>query len=113
MPHGAGARAPGGQGGVPPQFFDDVRDMHVRLNKLEAFKDGEAITIGTRIFRSAKDCETFMLQEVPKGVLNTYCYNMVSLLHRIQRKGTNVSATDEVANDAAVQKGVSQMLPAR
>jgi hypothetical protein len=32
-----GGGASGGQGGVPPQFFDNVRDMHVRLNNPEAF----------------------------------------------------------------------------
>jgi hypothetical protein len=58
-----------------------------------------------RTFRSAKDCETFILQEVPGGILNTYWYDMVSLLYRIRRKGTKVSATDGVANKAAVRKG--------
>jgi hypothetical protein len=65
-------------------FMDDVKDLGVRVLKLESMKDVDAITIGIRTFRSAGDCEAFIRQECPGDILNTYyCYDMVALLHRI------------------------------
>ena len=101
-PFGTGG---GGGAGLPPNFFDDVRNMVVRLDQLEAKSDGNAITIGVRTFRSSRDCETFILQECPGGSLNTFCYDMVSLLNRVSRRGMKTSPTDEVAHEAAVRKG--------
>jgi hypothetical protein len=77
----SGGGAGGGESGLSQQFFDDVRNMDVRLEQLEAKSDGNSITIGVRTFRSSRDCETFILQECPGGSLNTFCYDMVSLLN--------------------------------
>jgi hypothetical protein len=52
---GAGIGSYGGASGgvpsnmaqsLPPNFIDDVKDLGVRLVKLESMKDGDAITIG-------------------------------------------------------------------
>jgi hypothetical protein len=95
-----------GRGGkLPPNFVDDIRNMDVRLDQLEAKSDGNSITIGVRTFRSSRDCETFIRQECPGGSLNTFCYDMVSLLNRVTRRGMKTSPTDEVAYEAAVWKG--------
>jgi hypothetical protein len=45
--------ASGGGGGLPPSFFDDMRNMDVRLDQLESKSHGESITIGVRTFRSS------------------------------------------------------------
>jgi hypothetical protein len=71
-------------------------------------KDGNAITIGIWTFRSDKDCEAFLVQECPGGLLNMCNYDMESLLHRIQQEGAKVSAMDEVQNNVAARKSGSQ-----
>jgi hypothetical protein len=44
--------ASGGGGKLPPNFFDDIRNMDVWLDQLEAKSDGNSITIRVRTFRS-------------------------------------------------------------
>jgi hypothetical protein len=91
----------GGGGGVAGSitqaFLDQVKNCSVRIDHLEAKNDGNAITFGVRIFRGISDCETFIRQEAPGGSLNTFCYDFISLLNRVQRRGTRLSPSDEVA----------------
>jgi hypothetical protein len=101
VPDVFGERA-SGPGVVPPTLVTDVKDLGLRITKLEGLKDGDAITVGIRTFRSSKDCKTFLLQECPGGILNTYNYDMVALLHRIKREGAKLTSTEQVQNDSAV-----------
>jgi hypothetical protein len=48
-----GSEGRGGGEALPPSFFDDIRNMDVRLDQLEAKSNGNSITIGVRTFRSS------------------------------------------------------------
>ena len=57
-----------GPDAIPLSLVTDVKDMALRITKLEGLKDGDAITVGIRTFRSSKDCETFLIQECRGGI---------------------------------------------
>lgn len=102
MPDVFGGRASGADA-VPPTLVTNIKEMGLWITNLEGLQDGDAITVGIRTFRSSKDCKTFLLQEeCPGGVLNTYNYDMVALLHRIKREGVKLTSTEQVQHDSAV-----------
>jgi hypothetical protein len=37
------------------------------------------------------DCEAFLLAKVPGKVLSAFCYDMVSLVHRVPKNGDSLS----------------------
>jgi hypothetical protein len=105
VPDVFGGRASGADA-VPPTLVTNIKEMGLWITNLEGLQDGDAITVGIRTFRSSKDCKTFLLQEeCPGGILNTYNYDMVALLHRIKREGVKLTSTEQVQHDSAVWKG--------
>ena len=96
------ANAPLGQGGgVQPQAAPSpTAHLELRLSALESAGDLESVTIGTQTFATVQDCETFLYGSVPHSVLDTYAYDMVSLIYRVGR---------ESAASTAVQREHSAM----
>jgi hypothetical protein len=75
--------------GTPPT----VPDLESRLAALESSGDLETVTLGSQTFKSIQDCETFLyMHHVPSDVLDTYSYDMVSLIHRAGRDSNALGA---------------------
>ena len=88
---------------------------------LESSGDLETVTLGSQIFKSIQDCETFLYMHVPGDVLDTYSYDMVSLIHRVgrdsnatgavQREHTALKAGYKTSGSAALFASFQQALP--
>ena len=84
-----------------------------RLAALECAGDLETITVGSQTFKSIQDCETFLYSSVPAAVLDTYAYDVVSLIHRIGRdKSSSAGAVsrEHTASKAGFQTSGSATL---
>ena len=95
--------SPLGQGGVGVQQQaapSPTAHLELRLAALESAGDLESVTVGLQTFATVQDCETFLYGSVPHSVLDTYAYDMVSLIYRVGR---------ESAASTAVQREHSAM----
>jgi hypothetical protein len=81
-----------------------VDGLLARLSLLEV-QDGDAIRIGTYTFTHVVDCEAFLSAKVPSNVLSAYCYDMVSLVHRVSKNGDTVSTEKILQRDYTAHKG--------
>jgi hypothetical protein len=81
-----------------------VESLVGRLNLLEC-QDGDLIRIGTYTFTNMVDCEAFLLTKVLSKVLLAYCYNMVSLVHRVPKSGSALSVEGILQQDDTAHKG--------
>lgn len=75
-----------------------------RLGLLEV-QDGESIRIGTYSFTNVMDCEAFLLAKVTEKVLSAFCYDMVSLIHRVPKNGESLSLEAILHRDYTAHKG--------
>jgi hypothetical protein len=97
------------------------QDIENRLIALESSGDLESITLGSQTFKSIQDCETFLYMHVPNDVLDTYAYDMVSLIHRVgrdsnaagavQREHTALKAGYKTSGSATLFASFQQALP--
>jgi hypothetical protein len=81
-----------------------VDGLLTRLGLLEV-QDGESIEIGTYKFTNVVDCEVFLLAKVPGPVLSAFCYDMVSLVHRVPKNGEALSPEAILSRDYTAHKG--------
>jgi hypothetical protein len=110
---------PVGPGPIPPPLSSSARDFEHRLAALESAGELDAVTLGTHTFKSIQDCETFLYSHVPHDVLDTYAYDMVSLIHRlgrdgngaIQREHTAAKAGYKTSGSAGIFSSFQQALP--
>jgi hypothetical protein len=97
------------------------QDIENRLIALESSGDLETVTLGSQTFKSIQDCETFLYVHVPNDVLDTYAYDMVSLIHRVgrdsnaagavQREHTALKAGYKTSGSATLFASFQQALP--
>jgi hypothetical protein len=81
-----------------------IDGLIARLSLLEV-QDGDSIRIGTYSFNNVVDCEAFLSAKVPSKVLSAYCYDMVSLVHRVPKNGDAVSPEAILQRDYTAHKG--------
>lgn len=91
------------------QLEGEVQDpcvdaLLVQLGLLEV-QDGKSIQIGTYSFMNVIDCEAFLLAKVPGKVLSAFCYNMVSLIHRVPKNGELLLPEAILHQDYTAHKG--------
>jgi hypothetical protein len=99
---------------------NEAFDIKNRLTALEAAGDLESVTIGSFTFKNIQDCETFLYQHVPHDVLDCYCYDMISMIHRlgkdpssgaVQREHTAIKAGFKTSGSATMFSSFQQILP--
>jgi hypothetical protein len=81
-----------------------VDALLLRLGLLE-IQDGESIQIGTYNFTNVIDCEKFLHAKVPGNILSAFCYDMVSLVHRVPKNGESLSPEAILTRDYTANKG--------
>jgi hypothetical protein len=83
-----------GAGIGPPRPADPshTTSFEHRLAALESAGDLETVVIGPQTFKNIQDCEAFLYASVPASVLDTYAYDMVSLIHRLGRESSTSGA---------------------